>query len=86
VDRGARVSVDKGSSTSRRAGSLVNNPWLEGMLPPPRRKNGAGFVPVDRVVAVSPPAPGSSEPARDLAESERAIGGIQHGTAQAQTG
>ena len=76
------MSVDSGSFANRRTGSIVNNPWLDGMLPPRRYVGTAGGpIPVDREsVAASPPA------AADAGESERTIGGIQHGTAQAQTG
>jgi len=74
------VSVDSGSLAKGRAGSLVNNPWLDFMLPPRRYVGTAGgLVPVDREsAAAAPPAAAG--------ESERTIGGIQHGTAQAQTG
>jgi len=76
------VSVDSGSYAKGRAGSLVNNPWLDFMLPPRRYVGTAGgLIPVDREsVAASPPA------AADAGERERTIGGTQHGTAQAQTG
>ena len=83
------MSVDSGSYAKGRAGSLVNNPWLDFMLPPRRYVGTAGgLIPVDREsVAASPPAAAdASESERAIGESERAIGGIQHGTAQAQTG
>ncbi len=82
------MSVDSGSLAKGRAGSLVNNPWLDFMLPPRRYVGTAGgLTPVDREVAASPPAVAGTVPLVDGIErtSERTIGGI-HGTAQAQTG
>ena len=83
------MSVDSGSLANRRAGSLVNNPWLDGMLPP-RRNAGTvgGLTPVDREIAASPPAVAVTVPLADGIErtNELTIGGIHHGTAQAQTG
>ena len=81
------MSVDSGSFANRRTGSIVNNPWLDGMLPPRRKARAAGdLLPVDSGVS-NPPARGSEAGESERAvEDERTIGGIQHGTAQAQTG
>ena len=82
------MSVDRGSLTKGRAGSLVNNPWLEGMLQRPRRNAGAvgGVTPVDREVAAPPPTVAAPVHTVCAHVDETPIGGIQSGAAQVQTG
>ena len=82
------MSVDSGSFVKERAGSLVNNPWLDGILQRPRRNAGAvgGVTPVDREVAASPPTVAASTRIGSAHVDETPNGGIQSGAAQVQAG
>jgi hypothetical protein len=82
------VSVDSASFAGERARSLVNNPWLDGVLHRPRRNIGAvgGVTPVDREVAASPSTVAASARTDCAHVDETPNGGNQSGAAQVQAG